>query len=226
MYWIIIIGSALLGALVSGNFRRKFAKYSQMPTSSGLSGKEVAEKMLRENGIYDVKVIAGEGFDSDFYDPAARTVSLSPDVYSGRSVTAAAVAAHESGHAVQHHDAYSWLTLRTTLVPAVKFTNKISPFLIIAILIGGFVVQGLMPQLILVYIIVLALTTLFSLITLPVEIDASRRAVAWLRTSNVTMQGQELDSATDALKAAAYTYVVAALASLAYLLYWVGILRD
>jgi Zn-dependent membrane protease YugP len=163
---------------------------------------------------------------SDFYDPTQKTLSLSTDVYSGKSISATAVAAHECGHAIQHAQAYSWLSLRSAMVPTVNFSNKISPFLVIGIIFGGFLVQGFMPQLIVAYIIVIGLTTLFTFITLPVEIDASRRALVWLETSNITSQGKELDAATDALKSAAYTYVVAALASLAYLLYWLGVFRD
>jgi uncharacterized protein len=226
MYWIILIGSAILGAIVAGNFKSKFARYSQMPTSSGLSGREVAEKMLRDNGIYDVKIVEGGGFGSDYYDPSSKSVSLSPDVYNGRSISAAAAAAHECGHAVQHATAYSWLNLRTTMLPIVNFANRLTPFLFFGFLIGGFAISGLMNQLILLYVVILAATTVFSLITLPVEIDASQRALAWLNRTNVTMPGKEQHAANDALKAAAYTYVVAALSSLAMLLYWLGVMRN
>jgi uncharacterized protein len=226
MFWIILIGTVVISALVAGNFKRKFARYAQMPTSSGLSGKEVAEKMLRDNGIYDVKIVEGGGFGSDYYDPSSKTVSLSPDVYSGRSISAAAAAAHECGHAVQHATAYSWLNLRTTMIPVVNFANGLTPFLFIGVIIGGFAISGLMQQLILLYIIILGLTTVFSFITLPVEIDASKRALAWLNRTNVTLPGQEQHAANDALKAAAYTYVVAALSSLAMLLYYLGVFRN
>jgi uncharacterized protein len=225
MYWILLIGFAILGMIVSGNFKRKFAKYAQIPTSSGLSGREVAEKMLRENGIYDVKIVEGGGFGSDYYDPAQKTVSLSPDVYNGRSISAAAAAAHECGHAVQHSVAYSWLSLRTAMVPIVSLASNVSQYLFFGFLIAGFV-SGMMQNLIMIYIVILGIITVFSLITLPVEIDASSRALTWLKRTNVTMPGQEQAAATDALKSAAYTYVVAALGSLTMLLYMLGVFND
>jgi len=226
MYWIILIGSALIGGLVSGNFRRKFAKYAQIPASSGLAGKEVAAKMLRDNGVFDVKIVEGEGMGTDFYDPSQKTLSLSQDVYNGKSISSTAVAAHECGHAIQHAQAYSWLSLRTAMVPVVNFANRLSPLLFFGFLIGGFVVAGLLPKLIMLYIIILAITTLFAFITLPVEIDASHRALVWLNKTNMTTPGEEHAAATDALKAAAYTYVVAALASLTMLLYMLGVSRN
>lgn len=215
---ILIVSLIFLGIsmLVSGVLKSKFTAYSRVPINSGLSGREIAEKMLRDNGIYDVKVVSVDGFLSDHYNPANKTVNLSPDVYNGVSIAAAAVAAHECGHAVQHATAYQWLTMRSKLVPFVQFSSGIVQW----VLLAGVLMINAFPALLLGGIILFALTTLFSVITLPVEFDASRRALAWLERTNVTSQ-QEFPKAKDALKWAALTYVVAALASIATLVQYV-----
>src|SRR5690349_12794199 len=212
---IFLVSLIFLGIswLVSSRLKSKFAKYTQTALAKGFSGKEIAEKMLRSNGIYDVQVISVTGYLSDHYDPFKKTVNLSPDVYEGRSVAAAAVAAHECGHAVQHATAYSWLMLRSRLVPFVQFSSNIVQW----ILLAGILMIKVFPGLLLAGIVLFALTTIFALITLPVEFDASKRALAWLETSNVALP-QEHDKAKDALHWAALTYVVAALASVATLL--------
>ncbi len=218
----------LLGMLVQWRLKSKFKAYSQVPTSSGLSGKEIAEKMLRDNGIYDVQVVSVPGFLSDHYDPSKKTVNLSPDVYEGRTVSAAAVAAHECGHAVQHATAYSMLMLRSRLVPAVQISTTLSQWVIIAG-VGMLGFGGGNQTLLLVGIVLFAVSTLFSVITLPVEFDASARALKWLDTANIT-KNDEHAKATDALKWAALTYVVAALASIAmlmeYVMIYMGRSRD
>jgi len=210
---LIFVGISLL---VSGVLKNKFNAYGKIALSAGLSGAEVAQKMLRDNGIYDVKVLSAEGFLSDHYNPATKTVNLSPDVYNGRSIAAAAVAAHECGHAVQHATAYQWLMLRSRLVPVVQFSSS----LVQLILIGGILLINVFPSLLLIGIILFGITTLFSVITLPVEFDASRRALAWLERTNVTNQ-REFPKAKDALKWAALTYVVAAVASIATLVQYI-----
>lgn len=216
---IMIVSLAFLGIsmLVSLALKSKFKKYSQVALSSGLSGREIAERMLRESGIYDVKVTSVEGFLSDHYNPANKTVNLSPEVYSGTSVSAAAVAAHECGHAVQHATAYSWLMMRSKLVPAVQVSSMLVNYVL---LIGLLMASSGNTTLLLIGIIIFALTVLFSLVTLPVEFDASRRALAWLNTTNVT-NSQEYPKAKDALKWAATTYVVAALAAVVTLIQYV-----
>lgn len=217
---ILLISIVFLGIslLVSGVLKGKFAKYSRIPISAGLTGSEVAMKMLRDNGIYDVKVVSASGFLSDHYDPTKKTVNLSPDVYNGISIAAAAVAAHECGHAVQHATAYQWLTLRSRLVPVVQFSSGIVHW----ILLLGLIMVNAFPALLLVGIILFGLTTLFSVITLPVELDASKRALAWLNRTNMT-NSREYPQAKDALKWAALTYVVAALASIAMLVQYIFI---
>lgn len=222
MYWIIFIGIMVVSWIVQFTFRNKFKKYSEMPLSSGLSGAEIAQKMLNENGISDVQVISVEGQLTDHYNPAHRTVNLSPDVYHGRSVAAAAVAAHECGHAVQHATAYSWLQFRSAMVPIVSVASKLTTW----VLMIGVIMMAFSGN---VYVLAigvaaLALTTLFSFITLPVEFDASKRALAWLDASNITYSTEEHDGAKDALKWAAMTYVVAALSALVTLLYYASIL--
>lgn len=211
--------------LVSGILKSKFNKYSKVGLYNGMSGKEIAEKMLRDNGIYDVQVISAQGFLSDHYNPMNKTVNLSPDVYAGRSIAAAAVASHECGHAVQHATAYSWLMLRSRLVPVVQFSSGIVQW----ILLVGILMINTFPQLLLGGIILFGLTTIFSLVTLPVEFDASKRALAWLNNTGMTSP-QEHPKAKDALKWAAMTYVVAALASVAtlvqYILIFMGGSRD
>jgi Zn-dependent membrane protease YugP len=211
----------LFGLVVQSRLKSKFKQYSEVPTSSGLSGKEIAEKMLRDNGIYDVQVVSVPGFLSDHYDPTKKTVNLSPDVYEGRNVSAAAVAAHECGHAVQHASAYSMLMLRSRLVPITQISTNLSQWVIIAGL-GMMGFGGGNQTILLIGIILFAISTLFSLVTLPVEFDASTRALKWLDTANITRK-QEHENATDALKWAALTYVVAALASVSMLLYYIMI---
>ena len=218
----------VLGMAVQGRLRSKFKTYSLVPTSSGMSGKDIAEKMLRDNGIFDVQVTSVEGQLTDHYNPLNKTVNLSIDVYNGRSVAAAAVAAHECGHAVQHATAYSMLMLRSKIVPAVQISSKLSQWVIIAGL-GFMGFGGGNSTILLVGIVLFAVTTLFSVITLPVEFDASARALRWLDGARITTVKEE-NQAKDALKWAALTYVVAALASIAmlvqYILIYQGRSRD
>lgn len=218
IYWILFIGIALVSFLVQSNLKRKFEKYSQIPLDSYMSGAEVAAKMLQDNGIYDVQVTSTPGKLTDHYNPATKTVNLSEAVYSERSIAAAAVAAHECGHALQHAQAYAPLKLRSALVPTVSFASNWMQWLL---LIGIFTITKF-PQIMLVGILLFALTTLFSFITLPVEINASRRATQWLRQAGIVSY-QTYPYAVDALKSAAYTYVVAALSSLATLVYYLMI---
>lgn len=208
-----------LGMLAQYKLKSKFNAYGQVPTTSGLSGKEIAEKMLKDNGIYDVQVISVAGFLSDHYNPTNKTVNLSPDVFEGRTVSAAAVASHECGHAVQHATAYSMLTMRSKMVPAVKISSTLSQWVIMAG-IGMMGFGGGSPKILLAGIILFAASTLFSVITLPVEFDASRRALVWLDSARITTD-DEHTKAKDALKWAAMTYVVAALASIAMLVQYV-----
>jgi hypothetical protein len=216
---ILIVSFIFIGIsmLVSGILKSRFTAYGKIPLAARLTGKEIAEKMLRENGIYDVKVVSVQGFLSDHYNPADKTINLSPDVYNSYSVSAAAVAAHETGHAVQHATAYVWLNLRSKLVPAVQFSSTIVNWVL---LIGVLMAASGNTTLLLVGILLFAATVIFSLITLPVEFDASRRALAWLQHSNVT-NSQEYPKAKNALKWAAMTYVVAALAAVATLVQYV-----
>ena len=216
--WVIMIGIMLLSMIVSMTLKSKFNKYSKIPLDNGMSGRDVAERMLRDNGITDVKIGSVEGQLTDHYNPADRTINLSREVYEGRSISSAAVAAHETGHAVQHAKAYAWLGFRSNLVPIVSFTSKWVTW----ILLAGILMIKTFPALLLVGIVLFAFTTLFSFITLPVEIDASRRALAWLSNAGITSY-QNHDKAQDALKWAAYTYVIAALGSLATLLYYIMI---
>ena len=225
MYWIIFIVFMVLSWIVSKVLNARIEKYSRMNLSSGLSGKEVAEKMLHDHGIYDVRVISTGGFLTDHFNPQDKTVNLSEGVYNGRNIAAAAVAAHECGHAVQHATAYRWITMRTRLVPVVQFGSKWSQWILlagIALLSFSTTFQNIGLGVLLAGIVLFALTTLFSLITLPVEYNASARAVAWLDTTGIT-NGQENTFAKDALKWAARTYLVAALSSLATLLYYIYI---
>jgi Zn-dependent membrane protease YugP len=208
-----------IGFLVQMRLKSKFRHYGSLPLSSGLSGKEVAEKMLRENGIYDVQVVSVNGFLSDHYNPMNKTVNLSPEVYQNNSIAAAAVAAHECGHAIQHASAYQWLMLRSRLVPLVQVSTTLSQW-ILAIGIGMFGFGGGNTTVLLVGIILFAASTFFSIITLPVEFDASNRALAWLNTTHITRDAEH-EGAKDALKWAAATYVVAALASIAMLVQYV-----
>lgn len=218
MIWIIFIGIAVVSYIVQANLKNKFNRYSQEPLSGNLTGRDVAVKMLHDNGIYDVQVTSTPGMLTDHYNPANKTVNLSEGVFNSASVAAAAVAAHECGHAVQHAKAYSMLQLRSSLVPIVNFSSQIMSW----VLLAGILLVQTMPQILLVGIVLFATTTLFSFITLPVEIDASRRALQWLNHSGITY-GVTHSHAQDALRSAAYTYVVAALGSLATLIYYVMI---
>lgn len=211
----------LVSMYVSNQLKSKFKKYSKIKLKNGLSGKEIAEKMLSDNGITDVQVVSTKGQLTDHYNPVNKTVNLSEAVYAQRNAAAAAVAAHECGHAVQHATAYSWLTLRSQIVPAVGFSSKISNFVIMAGLILMYSGSALGSMLFLAGIVLFAMTTLFTFITLPVEFDASNRALAWLENKNMVTQ-EEHAGAKDALKWAARTYVVAALGSLATLLYFIS----
>lgn len=218
---IFLVSMLFLGIsmIVSMILKSKFTKYSKVPLLKNISGKEIAEKMLRENGIYDVQVISTPGFLTDHYDPTKKTINLSPDVYEGRSVAAAAVAAHETGHAVQHAVAYAPLQLRSRLVPAVQFSSMLVNWVLLA---GVVMAASGSNTLLLIGIILLAVTVLFTIITLPVEFDASKRALAWLNQTNVTT-ADEYPKAKDALTWAATTYVVAALAALVTLMQYIGI---
>ncbi len=214
---MVLIGAiALVGFLVQSRLKSKFHKYGQVGLSNGMSGYQVATAMLDHYGIHNVTVVQGEGFLSDHYNPQTKTIALSPEVYNGRSVAAAAVASHECGHAVQDATAYSMLRLRSAIVPVVKFASVVQQwgFLAAMLFFGSF------PQLLLIVIIAMAITTLFSLITLPVEFDASRRALVWLDNTGTT-HGVEYDYAKDSLKWAAMTYLVAALSSVAMLVYFI-----
>lgn len=213
---ILFIGIAILSFVVQSNLQSKFKRYSRVPLSSRLTGREVAEKMLYDNGITDVKVTCVEGHLTDHYNPATGTVNLSREVYESYSVAAAAVAAHECGHAVQHAQAYGPLTLRSALVPSVQFASKWVQW----VLLAGILLIEVYPTIFLAGIGLFALTTLFSFITLPVEIDASVRATRWLQNAGIT-NPQEQPMAVSALRSAAYTYVAAALGSLATLIYYV-----
>jgi len=216
--WVIFIFFMILSWIVSAVLKSKFRKYSKIPVDNGMSGAQVAEKMLRDNGIYDVKVQCVQGQLTDHYNPQNKTINLSQDVYNNRSISSAAVAAHETGHAVQHAQAYAWLGFRSKLVPPVTFASKYVQW----ILLIGIIAVNTFPALLLAGIVLFALTTLFSFITLPVEINASQRALGWLSNAGIT-SSMNHDKAQDALKWAAYTYVVAALGSLATLLYYIMI---
>ena len=216
--WIIFIFFMILSWIVGNQLKSRFKRYSQIPVNYGITGKEVAEKMLAEYGISNVKVVSVPGELTDHYHPLHKTVNLSKEVYYGNSVASAAVAAHECGHAVQHAKAYSFLKMRSALVPVVSCASKWVQWILLA---GILMVQSF-PQLLLAGIVMFGLTTLFSFITLPVEIDASRRALVWLNKSGITTQSTH-PKAQDALRWAAYTYVVAALSSLATLLYYIMI---
>ena len=216
--WILFIAFMILSWIVSATLKSKFRKYSKIPLDNGMSGREVAERMLQYNGISDVRIVSVKGQLSDHYNPVSKTVNLSQEVYNGRNISAAAVAAHECGHAVQHAKAYAWLGFRSRLVPVVSFSSKFVQW----ILLAGILLIQTFPAVLLAGIVLFALTTLFSFITLPVEINASKRALAWLSASGITSY-QNHDKAEDALRWAAYTYVVAALGSLATLLYYIMI---
>jgi Zn-dependent membrane protease YugP len=220
MFWIILIASIGFSWYIGYKLKKKFKEYSEVSIGQNLSGKEIAEKMLRDHGIYDVKVTSVEGELTDHYNPLDKTVNLSPDVFYGRNVSAAAVAAHECGHAVQHATAYSWLEMRTKLVPIQNASANVMNVIFIAVFIGSFFIKGLFPIALPIIIGCYAIFTAFAFITLPVEIDASKRAMVWLTDSRIA-QGEQYDKAQDALKWAARTYLVAALSSLAMLIYYV-----
>jgi len=214
IYYLLAGAMTMVGMFFSRRLKSKFTKYAQMGIQSGMSGADVAKEMLRHYNVEGINIVQGKGFLSDHYNPITKTVSLSPDVFQGRSIAAAAVAAHEVGHAVQHDTAYSLLKMRSTLVPLVKAASMAQGYL----LMFALMMAGSMPGLMLIVIIAFAITTLFSFITLPVEFDASKRALAWLDQSGVTNE-VEHEGAKDALWWAAMTYVSAALSSLVILLY-------
>lgn len=216
----MLLALLIMGAswLVSSTLKSKFEHYSKLYLQNGMSGKEIAEQMLHDNGIYDVKVISTPGMLTDHYNPADNTVNLSEGVYNQRNAAAAAVAAHECGHAVQHAKGYQWLTMRSQLVPVVSFASNIVQW----VLLGGILMIKVFPSLLFIGILLFAATTLFSIITLPVEYDASNRALAWLKDKRMVNQA-EYAGAEDALKWAARTYLVAAIGSIATLLYYVSI---
>lgn len=216
---IILIG--ILGMWVQSRLKNKFKKYSKLHLQNNMSGKEIAEKMLSDNGIYDVKVISTPGSLTDHYNPLTKTVNLSESVYGQRNAAAAAVSAHECGHAVQHATGYSWLQLRSRLVPAVGISSKLASIILI---VGIFTVEAF-PQLLLLGILLFAATVVFTIVTLPVEYDASNRALAWLEEKQMVTNAEH-DAAKDALKWAARTYVVAALSSIVTLLYYVNIYNS
>lgn len=225
LLWIIF-GFFFILSLIAGNrLKAKFREYSSVGVNGNLSGSEIARKMLNAHGCYDVEVISVSGQLTDHYDPSKKTVNLSPEVYNGRNVAAAAVAAHESGHAVQHARGYAWLEFRSALVPLQNVTAKLMNIIFLALFFGSFLLGNLIPMQMALTIIVACYTifTLFAIVTLPVEFDASSKALAWLSASGITnAQGEE--KARDALKWAASTYVIAALSSIATLLYYVSLL--
>lgn len=219
--WVIMILVMVASMLVQSMLQSRFEKYSKVGLPTGMTGAEVAQKMLNDHGIYDVKVVPTRGMLTDHFNPQTKTVALSEGVYSSRSVAAAAVAAHECGHAVQHATGYAFIQMRSALVPVVSFASSIVQW----ILLAGVLMINSMPGLLWVGIGLFALTTLFSFVTLPVEINASARAVSWLSQAGIT-DSQTRPMAIDALKWAAYTYVIAAIGSLATLLYYIGLARG
>lgn len=223
---VILVLFMIVGFVVQARLKSKFKKYSEVGLANGLSGKEIAEKMLHDNGIYDVKVISTRGRLTDHYNPADKTVNLSEGVYDGRSVAAAAVAAHECGHAVQHATAYRWLELRSALVPVVSFSSKAMGIIFMIMLFGTFLVNMFPITTVLWTMVILqGAVTLFTVVTLPVEYDASNRALVWLENTGTT-KNSEHDMAKDALGAAANTYLVAALAAITQLAYYVMLLMG
>lgn len=218
--WVLIIAIGIVGMLVQGRLKSVFAKYSKVPMEGGLTGKEVAEKMLRDNGINDVQVISTRGHLTDNYNPTNKTINLSESVYSSNSISAAAVAAHETGHAIQHAYGYGPLKMRSALVPVISFSSQWS----FVIIIAGMVMIQTIPAIFWLGIALIAMSAIFSLITLPVEYNASNRAMQWLESSG-TLRGEQVTQAGDALKWAARTYLVAALSAIATLIYYIGIAR-
>ena len=222
MLFIIIIGFMIASLVVSNKLKNKFKKYSQIPLSSNLSGNEIAQLMLRDHGIYDVQVMSVAGQLTDHYNPANKTVNLSPDVFNGRSAAAAAVSAHECGHAVQHATAYRYLEFRSAMVHIQSLSARIINFMLIAMFFGSMFMNNFLPMSSSILIIIgcYAIFTLFAFLTLPVEYDASKRALAWIDERNIVTKSEHA-MAKDALDTAAQTYLIAALSSLATLLYWV-----
>ena len=218
--WFIVIAVMVLSFIIQQTLQSKFRKYSQIPTTGGLTGAEVARKMLEENGIRNVRITCVEGQLTDHFNPETMTVNLSESVYGQRSIAAAAVAAHECGHVLQHAQGYAPLKMRTALVPVVSFANKTVQWIILL----GVLLINITPSLLWLGIILFGATTLFSIVTLPVEVNASQRAVAWLKDSRIA-DSETAPMAADALKWAAYTYFIAAIGSLATLLYYIGMAR-
>ncbi len=219
--WLLIIVIGIVGMLVQARLQSIFTKYSHVRTSNGMTGRDVAEKMLRDNGIYDVRVISTAGHLTDHYNPADKTVNLSESVYNSPSIAAAAVAAHECGHAVQHARGYAWLEMRSMLVPLISITSRFSTWVIIL----GMLTINTFPALFWVGILMIAGSALFSVITLPVEYNASARALDWLRSTR-TLDPSQMEGATISLRWAARTYLVAALSAIATLLYYLGFARN
>ena len=221
MIWIIVIGVMVLSDIIQAMLQSRFNKYSQVPTSNGMTGADIARKMLRDNGITDVEVTSVRGTLTDHYNPQTKTVNLSEAVYGQRNIAAAAVAAHECGHVIQHVQGYGPLKLRSALVPVVNFSNKAVQW----VLLAGVLLFAVTHSVLWLGVILFGMSTLFSLVTLPVEINASRRAVAWLESAGITNY-ETKPMAQDSLKWAAYTYVIAAIGSLATLFYYIGIARS
>lgn len=221
MIWIIVIGVMVLSYIIQAMLQSRFNKYSQVPTSNGMTGADIARKMLRDNGITDVEVTSVRGTLTDHYNPQTKTVNLSEAVYGQRNIAAAAVAAHECGHVIQHVQGYGPLKLRTALVPVVNFSNKAVQW----VLLAGVLLFAVTHSVLWLGVVLFGMSTLFSLVTLPVEINASRRAVAWLESAGITNY-ETKPMAQDSLKWAAYTYVIAAIGSLATLFYYIGIARS
>ncbi len=221
MIWIIVIGVMVLSYIIQAMLQSRFNKYSQVPTSNGMTGADIARKMLRDNGITDVEVTSVRGTLTDHYNPQTKTVNLSEAVYGQRNIAAAAVAAHECGHVLQHAQGYGPLKLRTALVPVVNFSNKAVQW----VLLAGVLLFAVTHSVLWLGVVLFGMSTLFSLVTLPVEINASRRAVAWLESAGITNY-ETKPMAQDSLKWAAYTYVIAAIGSLATLFYYIGIARS
>lgn len=219
--WLLIIVIGVVGMLVQWRLQSVFTKYSHVRTSNGMTGRDVAEKMLRDNGIYDVRVTSTQGHLTDHYNPADKTVNLSESVYNSPSIAAAAVAAHECGHAVQHARGYAWLEMRSKLVPLISITSRFSTWVIIL----GMLTINTFPALFWVGILMIAASALFSVITLPVEYNASERALDWLRSTR-TLDSSQMEGATISLRWAARTYLVAALSAIATLLYYLGFARN
>ena len=220
-----MIGFMITGGIVSSKLKNKFKKYSKIPTKSAMNGKEIAEKMLNDHNISDVKIVSIPGKLTDHYNPVDKTINLSANVYNGKHVSAAAVAAHECGHAIQHATSYQWLQMRSQMVPIVNISNKMMSTIFLLGIFGGTLV-GLNWMITLkMFIILQIIVTAFTLITLPVEFDASKRALIWLKSSGITNE-QELTYSRDALKWAACTYLVAAIAAITYLLYYISLLKE